>query len=150
MGEIPVLEEDGERLTQTAPILLRLAERHGRLQGIGERQRFEMLRWLFWDNHKLSSFMATYRFRRAFLPPGDTAVMTYLKGRVDDCLGVLEQHVASQPFAAGDQPTVADISMCGYLSFPTKRIRLRSGRQPPGNPRLAAAHRDTARLASAL
>jgi len=27
MGEIPVLEEDGSRLTQTAPILLRLAER---------------------------------------------------------------------------------------------------------------------------
>ena len=29
MGEIPVLEEDGVRLTQTAPILLRLAERYG-------------------------------------------------------------------------------------------------------------------------
>src|SRR5947209_8412875 len=30
MGEIPVLEEDGARLTQTGPILLRLAEQYGR------------------------------------------------------------------------------------------------------------------------
>ena len=33
MGEIPVLEEDDETFTQTAPILLRLAERHGRFGG---------------------------------------------------------------------------------------------------------------------
>ena len=30
MGEIPVLEIDGERLTQTAPILLMLAKQYGR------------------------------------------------------------------------------------------------------------------------
>ncbi len=30
MGEIPVLEEDGEHLTQTGAILLRFAERCGR------------------------------------------------------------------------------------------------------------------------
>jgi len=33
MGEIPVLEEDGIRLTQTAPILLKLAEQYGRFGG---------------------------------------------------------------------------------------------------------------------
>jgi glutathione S-transferase len=46
MGEIPVLEEDGERLTQTAPILLRLAERYGRFGGATDAERFEILRWL--------------------------------------------------------------------------------------------------------
>jgi glutathione S-transferase len=58
MGEIPVLEDDGIRLTQTAPILLRLAERYGRLGGSNDEERFEILRWLFWDNHKLT---ATWR-----------------------------------------------------------------------------------------
>ena len=33
MGEIPVLEENGQRFTQTAPILLRLAQRYGRFAG---------------------------------------------------------------------------------------------------------------------
>ena len=68
MGEIPVLEEDGQRFTQTAPLLLRLAERYGRFGGRDEPEQFEILRWLFWDNHKLTGFMATYRFQRAFTP----------------------------------------------------------------------------------
>jgi len=66
MGEIPVLEEDGDRLSQTAPLLLRLAERYGRFGGRDESEQFEILRWLFWDNHKLTGYMAPYRFQRAF------------------------------------------------------------------------------------
>jgi glutathione S-transferase len=54
MGEIPVLEEDGLRLTQTAPILLQLAERYGRFDGQSTKDKFEVRRWLFWDNHKLT------------------------------------------------------------------------------------------------
>src|ERR1043165_8658433 len=77
MGEIPVLEDDGARLTQTAPILLRLAERYGRLGGRTEAERFEILRWLFWDNHKLTGYMATYRFQRAFTPSPDATVLDY-------------------------------------------------------------------------
>src|SRR6202043_569449 len=47
MGEIPVLEEDGVSLTQTAPILLRLADQYGRFGGDNAAERFEILRWLF-------------------------------------------------------------------------------------------------------
>ena len=118
MGEIPVLEEDGVSLTQTAPILLQLADRYGRFGGADGRERFEVLRWLFWDNQKLSGHMAAYRFRRAFQPPSDPAVLAYLKGRVDDFLGILDGHVRDRPFIAGDRPTVADLSMTGYLVFP--------------------------------
>lgn len=118
MGEIPVLEDDGESLTQTAPILLRLAERYGRFQGADERERFEVLRWLFWDNHKLTGFMASYRYQRAFTPAPDPQVLAYMRGRIDDFLGILERHVAARPFVAGDRPTIADLSMSGYLVFP--------------------------------
>ncbi len=45
---------DGERLTQTAPILLQLAEQYGRFGGETAKEKFELLRWLFWDNHKLT------------------------------------------------------------------------------------------------
>jgi|ERR1700757_3897978 glutathione S-transferase len=47
MGEIPVLEEDGQSFTQTAPILLRLSQRYGCFGGRDEREQFEILRWLF-------------------------------------------------------------------------------------------------------
>ncbi|HEY0203179.1 MAG TPA: glutathione S-transferase family protein [Acetobacteraceae bacterium] len=118
MGEIPVLEENGVSLTQTGPILLRLAERYGQFGGAGDAERFEVLRWLFWDNQKLSGFMAAYRFRRTFMRDADPAVLAFMRGRVDDFLGIVEERVAGRPFVIGDCPTIADLSMCAYLSFP--------------------------------
>ncbi len=118
MGEIPVLEEGGEKLTQTGPILLRLADRYGRFGGSEEAGRFEVLRWLFWDNQKLSAHMATYRFMQTFSRKPDPAVLAYLRARVDDFLGVVERQVADQPFIAGQNATIADLSMCAYLSYP--------------------------------
>jgi glutathione S-transferase len=118
MGEIPVLEEDGQRLTQTAPILLRLAERYGKFQGESEAERFEVLRWLFWDNHKLTSYMATYRFLRTFSATPDEQVLAFLRRRLDDFFRILQRHFSDKPFAAGDHVTVADLSMIGYLFFP--------------------------------
>jgi glutathione S-transferase len=46
MGEIPVLEVGGKKLTQTAPILLQLAEQHGQFGGETADEKFELLRWL--------------------------------------------------------------------------------------------------------
>lgn len=120
MGEIPVLEEDGVRLSQTGPILLHLAEKFGRFSG-GDA-RFEVLRWLFWDNQKLSGYMATYRFLRTFSEGADPAVLAFFRRRVDDFLGILEAQVRDQPFVAGGELTIADISMCAYLSYPEDEI----------------------------
>jgi len=118
MGEIPVLEDSGKRHTQTAPILLRLAERYGRFGGRDDDERFEILRWLFWDNHKLTSYMATYRFLRAFTPAPDPSVLAFMRKRLDDFLGIIERHFQDRPFVAGSLPTIADLSMIAYLSFP--------------------------------
>ena len=118
MGEIPVLEEDAVRLTQTAPILLKLAEQYGRFSGESAEEKFEVLRWLFWDNHKLSGYMATYRFMRTFTPSPDQNVLKFLRKRLDDFLGILERHLQLNDFAAGERPTIADISMIAYLHYP--------------------------------
>jgi glutathione S-transferase len=118
MGEIPVLEENGIRLTQTAPILLKLAKQYGRFGGVSEQEQFEVLRWLFWDNHKLTGFMATYRFLRTFTRSSDPQVLAFLRKRLDDFLSILAQHLTRNAFAIGDRPTVADISMMAYLSYP--------------------------------
>jgi glutathione S-transferase len=118
MGEIPVLEQDGVRFTQTAPILLMLAERYGRFGGETAEEKFELLRWLFWDNHKLTGYMATYRYQRAFRPSPDPHVLKYFRKRLDDFLSILEQHLERQAFAIGDRPSIADISMMAYLAYP--------------------------------
>ena len=119
MGEIPVLEEDGVRLTQTAPILLKLSEQYDRFGGQSSAEKYEVLRWLFWDNHKLSGYMATYRFLRTFTPSADPNVLKFLRRRLDDFLGILERHVQANAFVAGDRPTIADLSMIAYLHYPS-------------------------------
>jgi glutathione S-transferase len=118
MGEVPVLEIDGVRYTQTAPILLRLADHFGKFHGASDVERNEILRWLFWDNHKLTGFMATYRFHRAFTPSPDAGMLAYFKARLDDFLGILEGHVGWQHFVVGNEPTIADLSMMAYLHYP--------------------------------
>lgn len=118
MGEIPVLEEDGVKLTQTAPILLKLAEQYGRFGGETSAEQYEVLRWLFWDNHKLTSYMASYRFMRSFTPKPNPQVLTYMRRRLDDFLGILDKHVAHTAFMVGDRPTIADFSIMAYLHFP--------------------------------
>ena len=118
MGEIPVLEEDGQRFTQTAPLLLRLAQRYGRFAGQDEPEQFEILRWLFWDNHKLTGYLARYRFLRTFTPSTNPDVLKFLKDRLDDYLGILERHLSGQVFVVSERPTVVDLSMIAYLHFP--------------------------------
>ena len=118
MGEIPVLEIDGKRLTQTAPLLLKLSGQYGRFGAATEDEQFELLRWLFWDNHKLTGYMATYRFMRTFTPKPDEHVMKHFRRRLDDFLSILEQHLKTNAFAIGARPTIADISMMAYLHYP--------------------------------
>jgi glutathione S-transferase len=119
MGEIPVLEEDGVRLTQTAPILLKLSEQYGRFGAASQKEQFELLRWLFWDNHKLTGYMATYRFLRTFTRSPDPHVQSYFRKRIDDFLSILETHLQHNAFAIGDRPTIADFSMIAYLHYPS-------------------------------
>jgi len=131
MGEVPVLEADDTRLTQTAPILLRLAKQYGCYGATTEEEDFEILRWLFWDNHKLTSYMASYRFLRSFTPSPDPSVLSFLRARVDGCLDIIEQHLQARSFMLGDRPTVVDVSMIGYLCFPPEESGYELNRSHP-------------------
>lgn len=119
MGEVPVLDDGAVRLTQSGVILTYLARKHAAFDGCDEAQRLEVLRWLLFDNHKLTSYFASYRFMKAFAPaPPDPAVMAWLRGRLDSAFGILDQHLATNRFVVGEAPTIADFSICGYLFYP--------------------------------
>jgi glutathione S-transferase len=118
MGEVPVLEHRGRRLTQSGVILDYLAAVHGKFGWTNDDERREIMRWLLWDNHKPTSYIATLRYLVQFTKDPDQGVLTFLRGRVKGALGILDQHLAAQPFAVGDRLTIADLSMCGYLYWP--------------------------------
>ena len=115
MGEVPVLEHRGKRLSQTGVILHYLADHFGKFQG-ADRQ--EVLRWILWDNHKLTSYVATLRYMVTLAKVGEPAVHEFLRGRIKGSLGILDGHLGKSAFAVGNEPSIADFSMCGYLYWP--------------------------------
>lgn len=119
MGEVPVLDDGARRLTQSGVILTYLAAKHGAFGGESEDERLEVLRWLLFDNHKFTSYFASYRFMKAFGPAApDPAVMAWLRGRLDGAFGIVDKHLAGARYLVGDAPTIADISLSGYLFYP--------------------------------
>ena len=118
MGEVPVLEHRGQRFSQSGVILEYLSGTLGLLRVRNDDERREILRWLLWDNHKLTSYIATLRFLVHFQKTGETPVTEFLRGRVKTSLAILDKHLAQQAFAVGDRLTIADLSMCGYLFWP--------------------------------
>ncbi|MBV9892170.1 MAG: glutathione S-transferase [Rhizobacter sp.] len=122
MGEVPVLEDErGRKLTQSGVILTMLAERHGRFGGNDDDERREILRWLFFDNHKFTSYFATWRFMKSFAASApDAAVAAFLKGRIDSAFGIVDRHLAGRDFVVGDALTIADVSLSGYLFYPVE------------------------------
>ena len=71
-----------------------------------------------WDNHKLTSYIGTLRFLIRFMKTGETPVTEFLRGRVKGALGVLDAHLQGRAFVLGGRPTIADLSLCGYLTWP--------------------------------
>jgi glutathione S-transferase len=117
MGEVPLLEHAGRTLVQSGVILDYLAEVLGRFGPKDDDERREILRWILWDNHKLTSYTATYRFMRAFTPDPPEDVMAEFGKRAQSAWKVLDAHLANRDFVVGDRPTIADLSICGYLFF---------------------------------
>jgi glutathione S-transferase len=115
MGEVPVLEHGCRRLSQSGVILHYLADHFRKFQG---EDRLEVLRWILWDNHKLTSYIATLRFFIQFQKTGETPVTEFLRGRVKGSLVILDLHLKKSPFVVGNAPSIADLSLCGYLYWP--------------------------------
>lgn len=120
MGEVPVLVTPTETLTQSGLMLLHLAETTGRFGGTGPQERHEILRWLFWDNHKLSAQIGSCRFLMNFLPEDKRpeGVIPFLQGRLKAAYAVLEAHLSGRDWMVGAAPSIADLSLCGYLYYP--------------------------------
>jgi glutathione S-transferase len=123
MGEVPVLVHGGKRLTQSGVILAYLSDLTGKFKPQSEDEKLQALRWIIFDNQKVNGFLATFRFLKNFAPnPADPAVMTFLKGRIDGALAIVNKRLTGRQFLASDKPTIADISMTGYFYYPPEEF----------------------------
>ncbi len=122
MGEAPVMidTEHDYRLTQSGAIQDYISHLSGKFAGNTPEDRREVLRWVLWDNHKLSSQAGMTRFLMNFLPEDKRPqeVIGFMQGRLKAAYAVLNDHLEGRDWIVGDGMTNADISCCGYLYYP--------------------------------
>jgi glutathione S-transferase len=134
MGEAPVLvhKAGNKKLSQSGVILTYLSDLTGKYKPEGEDERLEALRWIIFDNQKVNGFLGPFRFLKNFAKPaGDPAVMSFLKGRIDGNLAIVNKRLAESPYLLGDRATIADISLTGYLYYPAEEFGFDIAKEHP-------------------
>ncbi len=119
MGEVPVLEDGDTVLTQSGVIQDYISSKTGKLGGKSAAERRDVLRWMFFDNHKVSGVAGPLRFNMNFLPEEkrNADVNAFMAMRLASALKVMEMHLDGRDWLASDEITIADIACCGYLFY---------------------------------
>ena len=151
MGEVPVLVHGAKKLSQSGVILTYLAEHSGKFRPEGEDERLEALRWIIFDNQKVNGFLGPYRFLRNLAkPPGDPAVLAFLKGRIDNNLAIVDKRLVDAAVHAGRAPDHRR-PLAGRLSLLSGGgVRLRHRRPAQEHRGLARPHQGAAGLEAPL
>ncbi len=120
MGEVPVMQDGDITLSQSGVIQDYVSSKSGKLGGRSAAERREILRWQFWDNHKLSSPAGMTRFLMNFLPEDKRPLeaISFTQARLKTAYKVLDNALSNHSWLVGDNITIADISCCGYLFYP--------------------------------
>ncbi|WP_282153756.1 glutathione S-transferase family protein [Ruegeria atlantica] len=120
MGEAPVLVDGDFRTSQSGAIQAYVTEKSGKFGGKNRDENYDVLRWVLWDNHKLSSMAGLTRFLINFLPEQhrNPDVIAFNQGRLKAAYDVLNTHLEGRDWIVGNDVTNADLSCCSYLYYP--------------------------------
>ena len=120
-GEVPVLIDHTENdldISQSGVILYHLADKFGKFGPENKADERDIMRWILWDNHKLTGYISVWRFLNKFLKKGGDPETEFMKGRAIAAIKTLNHHLADNDWVACGRPTIADISLAGYLFWP--------------------------------
>ncbi|WP_203076572.1 glutathione S-transferase family protein [Falsiroseomonas ponticola] len=112
-GKIPILVEDGRVLFESGAILLHLAERHGVLWG---EDRTTTLSWLMVALTSLGPFTGQAHHWTALAPEKPDVARAHTVALVDRVYRLLEGRLASVPYLAGSDCSIADIAAYPWVA----------------------------------
>ena len=133
MGEAPVLAHGGKKLTQSGVILNYLAQALGQIPaaGRGRGARGAALDHLRQPEGQRLSRAVSLPEELGQARAGDPAVLAFFKGRIDGNLAIINKRLEARPFLLGDRPTIADVSLAGYLYYPAEEFGFDIGKDHP-------------------
>jgi len=117
-GEVPLLVHGDRPYVQSNAILLHLAAHSGALEGDAPERTERAREWLFWEANRIGFSLPNLRYCLKF-SGADPAVLAMLRARFEADIARLDAELSDgRAFILGDGPTVADVSLCGYLFWP--------------------------------
>jgi GSH-dependent disulfide-bond oxidoreductase len=114
-GKVPVLVDDGFVLTESAAILIHLAENTGKLLPENANDRARVFEQLFFHASALSPAFGNAGFFKRSSPEPQPIAEARFSTEAERILGLLDGKLADQAFIAGDAFTIADIAHFGWL-----------------------------------
>ncbi len=114
-GKVPVVVDDGFVLTESAAILVHLAEKTGKLLPSESAGRARVFEQLFFHASALSPAFGNAGFFKRSSPEPQPIAEARFTTEAERILGLLDDKLASQPFMAGDEFTIADIAHFGWM-----------------------------------
>ncbi|KAB0640533.1 glutathione S-transferase family protein [Burkholderia latens] len=115
LGQVPVIDDDGIVLADSNAILVYLAKRYGDAHWLPDDAvgAATVQRWLSYAAGPIASGPAAARLVTVFRAPLDHDAAKRTAAKV---LGAIDGELAGKPFAAGAQPTIADVAAYTYIA----------------------------------
>ncbi|BCZ82747.1 glutathione S-transferase [Paraburkholderia terrae] len=116
-GKVPAIVDDGVTVFDSHAILLYLGAKHEKFVPSAASERAAMLSWLQFVATGLSPFSGqAVHFLHHAPEPLPYARNRYLK-EVERHYRVLDEHLATSKYLAGDTYSIADIALWGWANF---------------------------------
>ena len=115
LGQVPVIDDDGTVLADSNAILVYLAKRYGDAHWLPDDAAgaATVQRWLSYAAGPIASGPAAARLVTVFNASLDHDAAKRTAAKI---LAVIDGELAGKPFAAGAQPTIADIAAYTYVA----------------------------------
>ena len=118
-GQVPLLvdRDTGAELTQSAAILMHLADATGRMAGTTPKERSDAREWLFWTWDHLARGIYRVRASRAGFVQFAADVVAHYGAEGPRALTLLDKHLAGRAWMVGAGPTIADVAAYGVVAY---------------------------------
>jgi len=118
-NEVPLLLDEGEAYVQSNSILMHIARKFNVLGGEDAAVMQRCNEWLFWEANKIGLCLPQLRaYTKQNAPEIRGETLEWLLSRYQHDVGVLNDTLSDcRDFVLGDHFTIADCSLCGYLTF---------------------------------
>ena len=117
-GRVPTIEDDGFVLSESMAINMYLAKKHNSpLYPKDPRDEARMWQWSLWETDRLDRQITTYASHTTALPEAqrDKGIADAAWAEIEPAFAVLNAALATTPWLAGDDFSIADLNVGGAL-----------------------------------